>query len=170
MARGRALSSVVLLVAASVAVRTGLPAFLTPGSEFSRRDALAVASGAAVATLGVQTAWADAQGEPNFALFKYGPPILKLKDAVEKGDMDEVLRKENKFKLLNGYWRNQPEQYKEVNMLTEQILDAAAGGNTKEVKDLYAQYVSRPDIKIITTYPKPNVFHVVGTSNSMAVR
>jgi hypothetical protein len=32
------------LLPRSVAVRTGLPAFLTPGSEFSRRDALAAPS------------------------------------------------------------------------------------------------------------------------------
>eukprot|EP00434_Breviolum_minutum_P018584 symbB.v1.2.016393.t1/scaffold1247.1/size129121/1 len=76
-------------------------------TSFNRRDALQ-AAGFAAATLGSQAVWADAQGEPVACLTRYGPQILQLKGAVEKGDMEAVLKKEPKFKLLNSYWRRSP--------------------------------------------------------------
>ncbi|CAJ1414937.1 unnamed protein product, partial [Effrenium voratum] len=123
MARNSGLSAaLVLLGAACVLYNAVAPAFVATG--LNRREALQAAS-LSIATLGTQAAWADAQGEPLACLTRYGPQILKLKDAVDKGDMETILKKEPKFKLLNSYWRNEPALFTKYSTLAEQLLEAA---------------------------------------------
>ena len=141
MARRSPLSLLVALALAAVAVRFVGPAF-APG--LNRRDVLASLSAATVATVGTQAAWADAQGEPVTCLARYGPQVLGLKAAVDKGDMETVLKKEPKFKALNSYWRNQPGFFEKKAELSEKIMEAADAGKKDEVKKLYAEYVSDP--------------------------
>ena len=137
MARG--LASAVLLAAACLALRAITQAFVAP--SLNRREALQ-AAGLSVATLGSQAVWADAQGEPIACLTRYGPQILALKKSVEAGDMEAILKKESKFKLLNSYWRNEPVLFEKYSTLSEQLLEAADAGKKDEVKKLYAEYTS----------------------------
>ena len=111
------------------------------GFRIGRRDALQ-AAGFSMATLGSQAVWADAQGEPTACLIRYGPQILKLKDAVDAGDMQAILKKEPKFKLLNSYWRNDPALFEKYSTLSEKLLEAADEGKKDEVKKLYQEYTS----------------------------
>ena len=141
MARRSPLSLILALALAAVAVRFVAPAF-APGLQ--RRDVLAGLSAATVATVGAQSAWADAQGEPVTCLARYGPQVLKLQEAVDKGDMEMVLKKEPKFKALNSYWRNQPGYFEQKVGLSEKIMEAADAGKKDEVKKLYTEYVSDP--------------------------
>ena len=141
MARRSPLALVLALALAAVAVRFVGPAF-APG--LSRRDVLASLSAATVATAGAQAAWADAQGEPVTCLARYGPQVLKLQSAVDKGDMELILKKEPKFKALNSYWRNQPGYYEKQSELSDKIMEAADSGNKDEVKKLYKEYISDP--------------------------
>ena len=141
MARRSPLTLILALALAAVALRFVTPAF-APGIQ--RRDVLASLSAGMVATAGAQAAWADAQGEPITCLARYGPQVLKLASAVEKGDMEAVLKKEAKFKALNSYWRNQPGYFEKQSALSEQIMEAADAGKKDEVKKLYKEYVSDP--------------------------
>merc|ERR1719198_927575 len=131
-----------------------------------RREAVlsSAAGAAAAATLGAPAAWADAQGEPARALAKYGPKVLALKDAVAAGDLETILKNENKFKLLNGFWRNAPFTYKKQAALTENILDAADAGKKDEVKDLFAQYISEPTLVSFAKYPPPTGYHIINVN------
>ena len=136
------LSAVVLLAVACLAFQGLTQAFVA--TSLNRRDALQ-AAGFAAATLGSQAVWADAQGEPYACLTRYGPQILQLKDAVDKGDMEAVLKKEPKFKLLNSYWRrNDPATYEKYVSLTDELLTAADEGKKDVVKKLYSEYTSDP--------------------------
>mmetsp|Transcript_40367 Transcript_40367/g.49789 ORF Transcript_40367/g.49789 Transcript_40367/m.49789 type:complete len:173 (+) Transcript_40367:62-580(+) len=139
MARGRVSSLLALIAVAILALNTFTQAFVA--TNFSRRDALQ-AAGLSVATLGSQAVWADAQGEPTACLTRYGPQILALKGAVEKGDMEAVLKKEPKFKLLNSFWRNDPVLFEKYSTLSEKLLEAADDGKKDEVKKLYKEYTS----------------------------
>ena len=133
-------AAVVLLAVACLAFQAITQAFVA--SSLNRRDALQ-AAGFAAASLGSQAVWADAQGEPVACLTRYGPQILQLKDAVDKGDMDAVLKKEPKFKLLNSYWRrSDPATYEKYVSLTDELLTAADEGKKDVVKKLYSEYTS----------------------------
>merc|ERR1719198_620772 len=131
-----------------------------------RREAVlsSAAGAAAAATLGAPAAWADAQGEPARALAKYGPKVLALKDAVASGDLDTILKSENKFKLLNGFWRNAPFTFKKQSGLTEELLDAADAGKKEDVKNLYSQYISEPTLVSFAKYPPPTGYHVINVN------
>ena len=123
------LSAVVVLAVACLAFQAITQAFVA-----TSRDALQ-AAGFAAATLGSQAVWADAQGEPVACLTRYGPQILQLKGAVDKGDMEAVLKKEPKFKLLNSYWRrSDPATYEKYASLTDELLTAADEGKKDVVK------------------------------------
>eukprot|EP00440_Ansanella_granifera_P021403 gb/GFBE01023234.1/.p1 GENE.gb/GFBE01023234.1/~~gb/GFBE01023234.1/.p1 ORF type:complete len:192 (+),score=57.01 gb/GFBE01023234.1/:1-576(+) len=153
MARGSSASArLVVLLAGCMALRLAQHAFVLPG--LSRRGAFQAAAGAA-ATVGAQAAWADAQGEPTMAFGKYGPTILGLKSAVDSGDLKAVLKREQKFKLLNSYWRNSPDDFQKVTSLTEALLDAADAGKASEVQKLYTEYTSLPEFDILKNYPPP---------------
>ena len=133
-------AAVVLLAVACLAFQAITQAFVA--TSLNRRDALQ-AAGFAAATLGSQAVWADAQGEPVACLTRYGPQILQLKGAVDKGDMDAVLKKEPKFKLLNSYWRrSDPATYEKYVSLTDELLTAADEGKKDVVKKLYSEYTS----------------------------
>ena len=134
------LSAVVLLAVACLAFQAITQAFVA--TSLNRRDALQ-AAGFAAATLGSQAVWADAQGEPVACLTRYGPQILQLKGAVDKGDMEAVLKKEPKFKLLNSYWRrSDPATYEKYVSLTDELLTAADEGKKDVVQKLYSEYTS----------------------------
>ncbi|CAE7775855.1 hypothetical protein AK812_SmicGene4648 [Symbiodinium microadriaticum] len=141
MARSSALSVALALFAVLALFQRWAPSFASPSPN--RREVLQ-AAGVAVATAGVQAAYADAQGEPVTCLARYGPQVLGLKGAVEKGDMQTILKKEPKFKALNSYWRNQPGFFEKKAELTEKLLEAADSGNKAEVQKLYTEYVSDP--------------------------
>ncbi|CAE7732684.1 unnamed protein product [Symbiodinium necroappetens] len=141
MARSSALSVALALFAVLALFQRWAPSFASPSPN--RREVLQ-AAGVAVATAGVQAAYADAQGEPVTCLARYGPQVLGLKGAVEKGDMQTILKKEPKFKALNSYWRNQPGFFEKKAELTEKLLEAADSGNKAEVQKLYSEYVSDP--------------------------
>ena len=133
-------AAVVLLVVACLAFQAITQAFVA--TSLNRRDALQ-AAGFAAATLGSQAVWADAQGEPVACLTRYGPQILQLKDAVDKGDMEAVLKKEPTFKLLESYWRrNDPALFVKYSTMSEQLLQAADEGKKDAVKKLYSEYTS----------------------------
>ena len=146
MARG--LAAAVLLAAACLSLKAITQAFVAP--SLNRREALQ-AAGLSVATLGSQAVWADAQGEPIACLTRYGPQILALKKSVDKGDMEAILKKESKFKLLNSYWRNEPVLFEKYSTLSEQLLEAADAGKTDEVKKLYTEYTSDSVFKALAT-------------------
>ena len=142
-------AAVVLLAVACLAFQAITQAFVA--TSLSRRDALQ-AAGFAAATLGSQAVWADAQGEPYACLTRYGPQILQLKDAVDKGDMEAVLKKEPKFKLLNSYWRrNDPATYEKYVSMTDELLSAADEGKKDVVKKLYSEYTSDPIFESLKT-------------------
>ena len=125
MARSSLLSVALVLFAGCALLQRWAPAFSSPG--LSRREALQ-AGVATVAAGASQAAWADAQGEPVTCLARYGPQVLGLKDAVEKGDMEKILKKEPKFKALNSYWRNQPGYFEQKVALSEKLMEAADAG------------------------------------------
>jgi hypothetical protein len=155
MARGTALPvAALLLMAGSAMYSLMAPAFLTP-SGMGRREALQAVGAATAVTLGVQSALADAQGEPTVAFVKNLPRVMKLQDAVDKGDMKAVLKGEKDFKRLNTFWRNDPMAYKYMRDLSEELLDSAYEGKTDQVKTLYAKYLSKKEIVEISSLPPP---------------
>lgn len=107
------------------------------------------------ATLGVQNALADAQGEPYIAFAKNLPRVLKLQDAVEQGDTKAVLKGEKDFKRLNTFWRNDPQAFKYMRDLSEEILDSAYEGKADQVKTAYAKYTDKSEIVNIRNLPPP---------------
>ena len=114
------------------------------------------AAGVSIATVGTQAALADAQGEPIACVIRYGPQVLALKGAVEKGDMEAVLKKESQFKLLNSYWRNDPALFSKYSTLSEKLLEAADEGKKDEVKQLYTEYTSDSVFQALKTPIKRN--------------
>eukprot|EP00930_Biecheleria_cincta_P041800 TRINITY_DN2870_c0_g1_i7.p1 TRINITY_DN2870_c0_g1~~TRINITY_DN2870_c0_g1_i7.p1 ORF type:complete len:213 (+),score=56.19 TRINITY_DN2870_c0_g1_i7:52-639(+) len=155
MARGRALPVTALLLMAGSAMYSLMPAAFLSFGGLSRREALQAAGAATAATLGVQSALADAQGEPTVAFVKNLPRVMKLQDAVDKGDLKAVLRGEKDFKRLNTYWRNDPQAFKYMRDLSEELLDAAYEGKTDQVKTLYTKYVSKKEIQVMNSLPPP---------------
>merc|ERR1719229_126617 len=143
--------------------------FLAPGAMAGRREVmLGSAAGAAAATLGAEAAYADWQGEPAKMLSKYGPAVLALKDDVENGNLEAVLKKENKFKLLNGFYRNAPYLYKKQVGLTEDLLDAADQGKKDEVKRIYKEYISEQSLQNFAKYPPPKFNNFVVKVSAMS--
>ena len=155
MARNSRSAALVLLAVACLAFQAITQAFVAP--SLKRRDALQ-AAGFSMATLGSQAVWADAQGEPTACLSRYGPQILKLKDAVDAGDLETILKKEPKFKLLNSYWRNDPALFEKYSTLSEKLLEAADEGKKDEVKKLYQEYTSDPVFEPLKQPIKRNKF------------
>merc|ERR1712187_558346 len=105
-------------------------------------------------------------GEPAKMLAKYGPAVWNLQKAVEAGDLETVLKNENKFKLLNGFYRNSPFYFKKQVGLTEDLLDAADQGKKDEVKRLYKEYISESTLKNFAKYPKPNKAYILSTGST----
>merc|ERR550525_827301 len=128
------------------------------GTDMSRRQM--VQGVAAAAAAGGKAAWADIQGDRVKVMKLYGPDILKLKDAVEAGDMKTVLAKEKQFKYLSTYWRYEKNAYKEMKELYEGIMDAAYAGKKDEVKDLYGKYISRRELDAFAKLPPPDNYHI----------
>jgi len=83
------------------------------------------------------------------------PRVMKLQDAVDKGDMKPVLKGEKDFKRLNTFWRNDPQAFKYMRDLSEELLDSAYEGKADQVKDLYAKYVAKKEIVEINSLPPP---------------
>eukprot|EP00448_Togula_jolla_P003290 CAMPEP_0170605366 /NCGR_PEP_ID=MMETSP0224-20130122/19935_1 /TAXON_ID=285029 /ORGANISM="Togula jolla, Strain CCCM 725" /LENGTH=184 /DNA_ID=CAMNT_0010930365 /DNA_START=65 /DNA_END=615 /DNA_ORIENTATION=- len=168
--RSRAPAAACLFLAAyGAVVFFASPAFVAPdGSALGRRSAvLNGAAGTAVALLGAEAAMADAQGEPARALARWGPAILSLESSINSGDMKAVLKKENKFKLLNSYWRNSPLEFEKQTQLSEDLLEAAFEGKKDDVKKLYNQYVSNKAIQVIKSYPPGPTRHIINTATSI---
>merc|ERR1719492_584427 len=139
MAHHSKLLTALMLTISGLAFKTITQAFVVTG--LSRREASQVV-GLSIVTEGSKAAWADAQGEPIACVVRYGPQILALKGAVEKGDMVEILKKEPKFKVLNRYWRNDPALFEKYSTLSEKLLEAADEGKKDHVKKLYKEYTS----------------------------
>merc|ERR1719229_576732 len=156
------LPTIAILAAAYLALVCVGPAFIS--SPRGRRAAVA---GVATAVAGGQAALADWQGETLTCLKRYGPPILSLDAKVQAGDMKAVLAKENKFKLLNTYWRNSPEDFAQQTELSENLLDAAADGQMDKVKTLYAKYMEKQELKVFAALPPGNRYHMTNADASM---
>ena len=155
-------AAVVLLVVACLAFQAITQAFVA--TSLNRRDALQ-AAGFAAATLGSQAVWADAQGEPIACLTRYGPQILQLKDAVDKGDMEAVLKKEPAFKLLESYWRrNDPALFEKYSTMSSELLTAADEGKKDVVKKLFSEYTSDPVFEPLKTPLKRRKFTMTMSS------
>merc|ERR1712073_107288 len=122
------------------------------GNHVNRREMIQGLAASATA-LGANAAWADNQGEKIKAMQAWGPQIIKLKDAVDKGDTKAVLKKDKEFKLLTSYWRNNKADFKEMNVLYEGIMEAAYAGKAEEVKDLCGKYMSRKELKAFAALP-----------------
>eukprot|EP00929_Paragymnodinium_shiwhaense_P009718 TRINITY_DN11399_c0_g1_i1.p2 TRINITY_DN11399_c0_g1~~TRINITY_DN11399_c0_g1_i1.p2 ORF type:complete len:184 (+),score=54.86 TRINITY_DN11399_c0_g1_i1:68-619(+) len=143
MARRSSLLSVALLACVGASAIVGFcgTSFLS-GAAPGRREALQGLAGAAAATFGAQAAWADAYGSKPWALSKYAPRIIALKDEVEQGNLKNLLDREGTFKALNGYWMFSPELYGKKNALVDNLFDAAEQGDKAKVKELYTEYLS----------------------------
>merc|ERR1712087_869241 len=100
----------------------------------------------------------------------YGPSIFRLKDAVDAGNMKAVLAKENKFKLLNTYWRNQPKDFAQQTEISEDLLDAAADGQKDKVKTLYAKYMEKSELNTFANLPPARQYHMTNRDASMGLR
>jgi len=155
MARGTALPAVALLLFAGSAMYSLMPSAFLACTGMGRREALQAVGAATAVTLGVQSALADAQGEPTVAFVKNLPRVTKLQDAVDKGDLKTVLRGEKDFKRLNTFWRNDPQSFKYMRDLSEELLDAAYEGKTDQVKTLYTKYMGKKEIQEIASLPPP---------------
>ena len=153
MARHSKLLAALVLAVAGLAFQTISRAFVATG--LNRREALQAAA-VSIATVGSQAALADAQGEPIACVIRYGPQVLALKGAVEKGDMEAILKKESQFKLLNSYWRNDPALFSKYSTLSEKLLEAADEGKKDEVKQLYTEYTSDSVFQALKTPIKRN--------------
>ena len=101
---------------------------------------------------------------------RYGPAIIKLKGAVDSGDLKAVLAKENKFKLLNTYWRNQPKDFAVQTEISEDLLDAAADGEKDKVKTLYAKYMEKSELNSFANLPPAIQYHMTNRDASMGLR
>jgi len=87
-----------------------------------------------------------------------------LKDAVEAGDCDKILKSENKFKLLNTFYRNSPTLRAQQTALAESLLDAADQGKKEEMKELYAKYISEQALVNFAKYPPPTGYHILNVN------
>eukprot|EP00929_Paragymnodinium_shiwhaense_P093960 TRINITY_DN542_c0_g4_i1.p1 TRINITY_DN542_c0_g4~~TRINITY_DN542_c0_g4_i1.p1 ORF type:complete len:209 (-),score=57.85 TRINITY_DN542_c0_g4_i1:253-807(-) len=139
--------AVLALVASSVIVGLSARLYVPGGSAPGRRAALQSIAGAAAATIGAQAAWADAYGSKPWALSKYAPRILAVKEDVENGNLKTLLEREGTFKALNGYWMFSPEEYGKKNVLVDKIFDAAESNDVAKTKELYEEYVSDEVLK-----------------------
>eukprot|EP00929_Paragymnodinium_shiwhaense_P093953 TRINITY_DN542_c0_g2_i1.p1 TRINITY_DN542_c0_g2~~TRINITY_DN542_c0_g2_i1.p1 ORF type:complete len:185 (-),score=48.85 TRINITY_DN542_c0_g2_i1:271-825(-) len=144
MARKASILSVAVLalVASSLLVSLAPKLYVPSGGAPGRREALQAMAGAAAATFGTQAAWADAYGSKPWALSKYAPRVLSLKDDIERGNLKPVLEREGSFKALNGYWMFSPEEYAKKNNLVDNLLVAAESSDPATVKKLYNEYIS----------------------------
>eukprot|EP00929_Paragymnodinium_shiwhaense_P058264 TRINITY_DN2916_c0_g1_i4.p1 TRINITY_DN2916_c0_g1~~TRINITY_DN2916_c0_g1_i4.p1 ORF type:complete len:213 (-),score=64.94 TRINITY_DN2916_c0_g1_i4:262-819(-) len=133
---------VLALVAASGFLSLSSTLFVPTGGELGRREALQSLAGVAAATVGAQAAWADAYGSKPWALSKYAPRIIALKDDIASGNLKVLLEREGTFKALNGYWMFSPELYGKKQALVDNLFDAAEKDDKAAVQKLYDEYLS----------------------------
>eukprot|EP00929_Paragymnodinium_shiwhaense_P058261 TRINITY_DN2916_c0_g1_i1.p1 TRINITY_DN2916_c0_g1~~TRINITY_DN2916_c0_g1_i1.p1 ORF type:complete len:207 (-),score=59.31 TRINITY_DN2916_c0_g1_i1:264-818(-) len=133
--------AVLALVASCALVGFSSKLFVPTGSPPSRREALQSLAGIAAATVGGQAAWADAYGSKPWALSKYAPRIIALKEDIERGNLKSFLEREGTFKALNGYWMFSPELYAKKNVLVDNMYDAAEKDDKAAVQRLYSEYI-----------------------------
>ncbi|CAK0834432.1 unnamed protein product [Prorocentrum cordatum] len=146
------------------------PAAFLAAPAPGRREAVQGAAAVLAAAVGGEAALADFQGEPVTCMKRYGPAIIKLQSAVDSGDMKAVLAKENKFKMLNTFWRNQPKDFAAQTEVSEDLLDAAADGQVDKVKTLYAKYMEKTELKTFANLPPARQYHMTNRDASMGKR
>merc|ERR1712060_190520 len=83
---------------------------------------------------------------------------------------EAVLAKENKFKLLNTYWRNSPKDFAQQTDTSEELLDAAADGNRAKVQTLYAKYMQKSELQTFANLPPAKNYHMTNRDASMSTR
>eukprot|EP00929_Paragymnodinium_shiwhaense_P058269 TRINITY_DN2916_c0_g3_i1.p1 TRINITY_DN2916_c0_g3~~TRINITY_DN2916_c0_g3_i1.p1 ORF type:complete len:185 (-),score=47.93 TRINITY_DN2916_c0_g3_i1:234-788(-) len=149
MARKASLLSAAVLVflASSLLVSFAPKLYVPRGRDTGRRQALQAIAAAAAATSGTEAAKADAYGSKPWALSKYAPRVLSLKDDVERGNLKPVLEREGSFKGLNGYWMFSPELYAKKGILVDNLLAAVENSDTATAKKLYAEYINDDVLK-----------------------
>lgn len=117
-----------------------------PGAQAPpRREVLQGLVGAVVGigqAFGAKEVWADAYGSKPWALSKYAPKVVEIRDDVEAGNMKALLERESALKALNGYWMFSPEEYGKKNKLVSEMLDAADSDDKTKAKELYTRYMS----------------------------
>merc|ERR1712150_65204 len=117
------------------------------GGAATRREVLGAAASGIVALGNVAPAMADWQGEPVRLTQVNGPQILKLKDAVESGDLEAVTKKLVKFDIYaKGVYKNQP--FKQAQAV------AIEDKNTAGVKSAYAEFLKVTNLPELFKGPK----------------
>jgi len=150
MARKSSLLSVTLLglVASFMIAAWSSPRAYVPGAQGAgRRELLQGLTGAMAATVGSQAAWADAFGSRRWALSKYAPRVMGLREQVEAGNMTPLLEREGSFKALNGYWMFNEDEYAAKNQLVSDMFEAAEKDDKARAADLYNKYLNDPVFK-----------------------
>eukprot|EP00929_Paragymnodinium_shiwhaense_P058270 TRINITY_DN2916_c0_g4_i1.p1 TRINITY_DN2916_c0_g4~~TRINITY_DN2916_c0_g4_i1.p1 ORF type:complete len:209 (-),score=56.77 TRINITY_DN2916_c0_g4_i1:234-788(-) len=169
MARKASILPLAVLAVLGSAMIVGWSSSLyVPGASApGRREALQGLAGAAAATFGAQAAWADAYGSKPWALSKYAPRVIALKEEVEAGNFKSLLEREGTFKALNGYWMFSPEEYVRKNALVDNLFDAAESGNKGEVQRLYTEYISDEVLRQWQSIKPRNKGHIMNVASAL---
>merc|ERR1712150_186127 len=141
------------------------------GGAATRREVLGAAASGIVALGNVAPAMADWQGEPVRLTQVNGPQILKLKDAVESGDLEAVTKKLVKFDIYaKGVYKNQPFKQAQAVAIVDKIAQAIEDKNTAGVKSAYAEFLKVTNLPELFKGPKGSRYHMIDPSASMASR
>merc|ERR1719411_2517242 len=130
------------------------------GAALRRELLCATAAGATV--LGrVAPARADWQGEPVGVMKKHGPVILKLKDAVQGGELNVVSKNLKQFDLFaGGYYKNQPATAKEATGIIDKLSEAVEKKDVSGVKEQYDAFLTFTELPKIFSGPKTSSYHI----------
>lgn len=144
-------------------------AFLS--GNVARRDVLSAATAGIAALGGVAPAMADWQGEPVRITQFYGPQILKLKDSVDKGDLEAVARKLNKFDLFaKGAYKNQAAKQAQAVEVVDKLAEAIENKNKAGMKSAYSEFLTVTSLNELFKGPPGTRYHMLDPSASMASR
>lgn len=128
---------------------------MSTSEPMSRSQAISTvfASGAAAVAAAALPSAAFADGAKSLATQArsrgiYGARIEGLKSAVDKGETAAVLSEKNAFILFNsGVYSTDKAKFAEAHKLSEEVLAAAAAGDTGALKTAYAAYVKYTEKK-----------------------
>lgn len=140
-------------------------------SGVARREVLGAAVASVAAASGVAPALADWQGEPVKMMQMYGPPIYALRDKVEKGDIDAVAAKLNKFDLFaRGVYKNQAANQAKAVDAVDKMADAIEAKNKAGLKQAYNEFMTFTGLDEIFAVKRQTRYHIIDPASSMTVR